>query len=529
MSCGSLPRVPSSNDSAYQSIDYGDDITKATEPSISGAGYPYFDNYADSREWQEPTASAQIGSAFGRLFNWGLKGTDSNVSRGRISSQAHELSNDGLSTYPNPTETSTPDSNFLWLPEYSEDEEEKLAKSHPFMRFKPSAVVIIYKAFLAWKESPSDQDEPCGGADEANDAPSQDKGKGKDISTRKRTSADRSETGKGASEGSEPSSSQTSPSKRRRTSDRKLTFACPYTKKNPMSYRDCYKYTLSRIRDVKQHLARRHQKPLYCARCMDTFESEGGRDEHIREASCPLRPLITLDGITESQKQQLAKKSASNTSEEAQWFAVYDVLFPGHSPPESPYIDRELLQDITLYHNFLTANGPRILSEVLTRRGAVTWNLPNEERDLAAFQQTVFEEGLHTIFNQWVVRRTSSTEHVNSPTFVGTANNLTPPSSDTSAERAGSSSNQAPRVSFTIPGREPTNTFADFDAIQGPSSNRDLFTEGLEGILYFGPGGFDLHQEFRSGGPDEDGGPDEELMNLMLDPQARSSFPPAPG
>lgn len=457
-----------------------------------------------------------IGIGFGRV----KEATDSIVPHGHVSAHPHELSTDGLSSHPDPTETSTPESSSFWLPEYSEDEEEKLAKAHPFMRFKVPAVVIVYKAFLAWKESLPDQDEPCDGADEANDAPSQDKGKGKDASTRKRTSADRSENGNGASEGSEPSSSQTVSSKRRRTSDRKLTFACPYTKKDPMSYRDCYKYTLSRIRDVKQHLARRHQKPLYCARCMDTFESEGERDGHIREAACPLQPSITLDGITESQKQKLAKKSASNTSEEAQWFAVYEILFPGHRPPESPYIDRELLQDITLYQDFLTTNGPRILSEVLTRRGAITWNLPNEERDLAAFQQTVFEEGLHAIFNQWVARRAGDTEHVSNPTSVGVANTLTPPSSDTSAEITGSSSNQAPRVQSTIPGREPANTVAGIEVDQGPASNRNPFTDGLEGIFNFGPGDLDLHEipyDRR----------DEELMSFLLEPQARSSFQPA--
>ncbi|KAH8753536.1 hypothetical protein F5883DRAFT_384699, partial [Diaporthe sp. PMI_573] len=223
---------------------------------------------------------------------------------------------------------------------------------------------------------------------------------------------------------------------RRRTSERKLTFACPYTKKDPMSYRDCYRYTLSRIRDVKQHLGRCHRNRIYCSRCMGTFRTEVERDEHNREASCPLRP-IRFDGITESQREQLGKKSASSTSEEAQWFVVFDILFPGHDPrPQSPYIDRELLQDITLYQDFLTSNGPRILSDVLTQRGAITWNLPNEERDLAAFQQTVFEEGLRVIFDRWVARRPSSREDPNISSNTGVAGEITPPSSSTSGERA---------------------------------------------------------------------------------------------
>lgn len=426
----------------------------------------------------------------------------------------HEQSNDGLSS--RPTESSTPDSSSFWLPEYSEEEQERLGKAHPFMHFKTSAFVITFKAFLVWKEN---QDELCDGADEANEAPSRGKGKANDTPTRKRTSVDR-EPGKATTDGSEPSSSQTKPSKRRRTSDRKLTFACPYTKKDPMSHRECYGYTLSRIRDVKQHLARRHQKPLYCPRCMRIFENEGERDRHIREPTlCPIRPSITLDGITESQRQQLAKKSASNISEESQWFAVFDILFPGHGPrPESPYIDRELFQDITLYQDFLMTNGPRILSDVLTRRGAIIWNLPNEERDLSAFQQTVLEEGLHVIFNQWVARRGSNAEHLNIP---GICNTLTPPSSDTSAEGAGSTSNQGPRDPFTVPGQEPTMMLAGTDAVQEASSNQNVFAGALEDLFTFEQSSLHIPQEFPYDGPDQ------ELMNLMSDPQARFSFRPA--
>lgn len=398
------------------------------------------------------------------------------------------------------------------------------------MNFKASALARVFEGFLSWKKNPSQENAPCDGAGKSNDAPIQDKGKGKDSTAGKRTWADQSETSKGTTDGSEPSSSQPS-RKRSRMSDRKLTLACPYTKKDSISYKSCYKYTLSRIRDVKQHLARRHRNPLYCPRCMDTFETEGDRDGHIREFSCPLRPSITFDGITESQRQQLAKKSAYNASEEAQWFAVFDILFPGHDPrPESPYIDRELLQDITLYQDFLTSNGPRILSEVLTRRGAITWNLPNEERDLAAFQQTVFEEGLHVIFNQWVARRGStSTEDQNISSSSGSPGQDTPVSSSHSTERVGSASIHGlgaalPESIESLPVRGTVDTVLESKDIPGSSSNQTSTGEGLGIASRF------EHEDFDcvSGLP-YDGSGDELLWLLMADAPADPGLQPPLG
>jgi hypothetical protein len=81
---------------------------------------------------------------------------------------------------------------------------------------------------------------------------------------------------------------------------------------------------------------------------------------------------------------------------------MFDILFPGHQPrPRTPYIDHELIQPITLYQEFVARQGPQILSQVLTVSGAVSWNLPNEERDLAAFQHRILQDGLNLIFDQW--------------------------------------------------------------------------------------------------------------------------------
>jgi hypothetical protein len=83
---------------------------------------------------------------------------------------------------------------------------------------------------------------------------------------------------------------------------------------------------------------------------------------------------------------------------------MFDIVFDrrSHVPvPESAHIDAELHQDISMFREFLAQHGPDILSDVLTFKGHATWNLPNEERDLAAFQRIMLEDGVRELVDQW--------------------------------------------------------------------------------------------------------------------------------
>lgn len=188
---------------------------------------------------------------------------------------------------------------------------------------------------------------------------------------------------------------------RRRAQDRKLWLACPFAKKDPIKYRDCYRYFLGRVRDVKQHLTRCHRKPLYCPTCNETFEDEDDRDSHIRSQSCTERSDIVIEGISEKQKRELGQRISSKMGEEQQWFAVYDILFHPHPRPRTPYRDRELSEELCRFQDFMTARGPTILTEVIEARGMDLANLPQEERSLASFMRERLGEGLQHIIDQW--------------------------------------------------------------------------------------------------------------------------------
>ncbi|KAI0380496.1 hypothetical protein F5Y04DRAFT_99570 [Hypomontagnella monticulosa] len=202
---------------------------------------------------------------------------------------------------------------------------------------------------------------------------------------------------------------------KRRAQDRRLWLACPYAKKDPVRYRDCYRYFLARVRDVKQHLARCHRKPIYCPICNDTFEDEDEKDIHIRKRNCTPRPSIVIEGISEKQKRELSNRVSSKMPEEQQWFAVFDTLFSPHPRPRTPYRDRELSDDLCVFQDFMAVRGPALLADFLEAKGVMTSNLSQEERDLATFKKEVLGEGLQLIIDQWTSDSATAIDPTSNP------------------------------------------------------------------------------------------------------------------
>ncbi|KAI8958039.1 hypothetical protein F5Y11DRAFT_360348 [Daldinia sp. FL1419] len=197
---------------------------------------------------------------------------------------------------------------------------------------------------------------------------------------------------------------------KRRAQDRRLWLACPYAKKDPVRYRDCYRYFLARVRDVKQHIARCHRKPIHCPVCSATFQDEDERDSHIGLRSCTPQPSVVMEGISEKQKRALSQRVSSKLPEEQQWFAVFDVIFSPHPRPRTPYRDRELSDDLCVFQDFMAAQGPTLLAEFLEARGVATCNLPCEERDLDTFKKDILGDGLQVIIDRWTSENAKALE-----------------------------------------------------------------------------------------------------------------------
>lgn len=285
-----------------------------------------------------------------------------------------------------------------WMSDYSDDIN-LLEDGHPFLLVRPAVVSQALSLFQIRKHGAQG-----GSSDQsARENPSSSRAGQSDTSSgRKRKREDsggnKREEGNGDAEDT--------PEKLRRASKKdsghQVTFACPFAKKDPLKYRGCYACILKRIGDVKQHLSRCHQLPIYCPVCMSCFETEDQRDEHIRASCCTKRDAIRYEGVTRAQKVQLGQKVSSKLSSVDQWFTIFDILFPGHTPrPKSSYINAELTLDLEGFQDLMNAEGPNIILSVIRSRNIQMAAIANEEHDLTALLLSAIEEGLQAIAQRW--------------------------------------------------------------------------------------------------------------------------------
>ncbi|KAH8879307.1 hypothetical protein GQ53DRAFT_756116 [Thozetella sp. PMI_491] len=210
----------------------------------------------------------------------------------------------------------------------------------------------------------------------------------------------------GRKEDQEDDEEREPPKKRHRTTKqsigRQVSLACPFAKQDATHYRGCYSYVLRRIQDVKQHLSRCHQLPIYCPRCKETFGTENERDDHAINTVCEVRNDVTLAGVTRAQKDLLAERLSPRMSLKDQWFAIFDILFPGHTPrPASPFLDTSLTADLMAFQDMMVSDGPDLILSTLEAHNIVLSSLGNEEKNLSNLYRVVIAEGMQAIAERW--------------------------------------------------------------------------------------------------------------------------------
>ncbi|KAI4862111.1 hypothetical protein F4820DRAFT_451336 [Hypoxylon rubiginosum] len=140
--------------------------------------------------------------------------------------------------------------------------------------------------------------------------------------------------GKDSYESRQPTSGQCSPSKRR--------LACPWYKKDPLKYQDCAKYKLQRVKDVKQHIYRKHMQPS-------------------ERSSTEPKP----DEISEDQRKALNENANRGKTDVEQWLYIWDTIFPGEPHPRSPHLGSSQEEVLALLRNLWDKRRAEITASVL--------------------------------------------------------------------------------------------------------------------------------------------------------------------
>lgn len=148
--------------------------------------------------------------------------------------------------------------------------------------------------------------------------------------------------------GGRPQPSKASSRKKVRTTNRR--FACHYYLHDRIGHSDCQYKRLGRLSDVRQHLLNRtHKQVVHCPLCGITFTEENARqlrDAHVQEATCERSPSpFNYPGITEDEERRIrdiARDGRTTQYNEVQrWNGIWDVLFPGVPPPDSPFLTED--------------------------------------------------------------------------------------------------------------------------------------------------------------------------------------------
>ncbi|KAH6975069.1 hypothetical protein BKA56DRAFT_82828 [Ilyonectria sp. MPI-CAGE-AT-0026] len=183
---------------------------------------------------------------------------------------------------------------------------------------------------------------------------------------------------------------------------RRQQLACPFWKRNPGQHRACFSKTLRRIRDVKQHLTRKHTPEFYCECCCATFDNEDSHRRHVTHVSgevCVHDPTVVLDGISHQQHRRLSKKSDFKLTDQEQWFSVWDILFPGSQRPDSAYLDFGLSEETSSFREYCFQYGPATLDQALADE------IPEVERRQHLIR--ICQTGYNQLFEAWYSSRDS--------------------------------------------------------------------------------------------------------------------------
>lgn len=296
-----------------------------------------------------------------------------------------------------------------------ESDFEGLSESHALMLSLPAILRSSLQHFISWANQHAGAQKA--GGDGTKIQGSTDKGKAT-ASSSKRKCTNLHSSGSGDQDGI--NGDEMGSNKRRKAmgpnddDDEGPTLACPFYKKDKIAHSKCLLFRLSRIKDVKQHLARKHIQPQFCARCGHHFDTQESLRAHTRSASCALADFMEPEGITEDQKKELGTRVGRKFGLAEQWYQVWDILFPLLDRPISPFVESPIQEVLTGFREYWVENGQYIITEHIQGTEALPYSVPHEERDLASLYSTSLQQSMTLLvdryINTYITRATSQTD-----------------------------------------------------------------------------------------------------------------------
>lgn len=247
---------------------------------------------------------------------------------------------------------------------------------------------VFHQLLFEWSTTTRERPQPSQSDQQSSNIPQNSNTSGSQTSGNSRPSQQKrrrefKDNGGDESDGADDGSSGSAAKRRAVTTARSKILACPFWKKNPLRHRECFSLKLTRIKDVKQHLGRRHA-PIHCPICFRVFEDREARASHFSTSNsgelCTPMLHAPLEGIDMSQGEDLRKRANRAHTREQQWYDIWQILFPDADPPQTPYMDFDQLPESAAWADFCNSRGSSLLAEVIDHR---IWDLaflPDNQR-----------------------------------------------------------------------------------------------------------------------------------------------------
>jgi len=154
--------------------------------------------------------------------------------------------------------------------------------------------------------------------------------------------------------------------------DENKLFACPFYKLDPEIYRDCRRFGISRVKDVKLHLQRKHSSAGSCGQSCEPT----GAHRHLPgnqapgHEQCEGQDCAVSSSISQRQWERLGQKYQSRRKPvDEQWKDIWRILFPWREPPQSVYLESDTKEMLPRLREFWSRRRQDITNKTIQQSG----------------------------------------------------------------------------------------------------------------------------------------------------------------